>query len=149
MKATNKRCPVCGGGDLKHCYSGGSLIEGSVRRTYKCPACKLNVWTKEELVAAIALAKRSGEIEDFSRAKLKASLRRAIKASSPSIFVPENEPILEAITVQCCIRFQQLPFAARSTKFVGEIAVLCLNSAGYARAASLYEARSRRGKDNV
>lgn len=74
------RCPTCGASDTRVVDSRDLDDSATIRRRRECNMCSARFTTYERVESArLVVIKRSGEREEFDRAKLVAGLQKALK----------------------------------------------------------------------
>jgi transcriptional repressor NrdR len=96
------RCPNCGERDTRVVDSRDLDDSATIRRRRECPTCSTRFTTYERIESArLTVVKRSGEREEFDRAKLAAGLekalwRRPVPADAAGNAADEIETMLRA-----------------------------------------------------
>ncbi|MHB1614643.1 MAG: transcriptional regulator NrdR [Actinomycetes bacterium] len=91
-------CPFCRHPDSRVIDSRTADDGTAIRRRRQCPACGRRFTTLES--ASLAVVKRSGTTEPFSRAKVAAGVRKACQGRPPT----EDEIVLLAQGVEEAVR---------------------------------------------
>lgn len=131
------RCPFCRSGDSR-VVDSREVDEGqAIRRRRSCSACSRRFTTVEEPI--LAVVKRSGVTEPFSREKVVRGVRRACQGR------PVDEDALQQLAHQVDEAIRSLGFAEVPSHEVG-LAILgplrALDEVAYLRFASVYRAFS-------
>jgi transcriptional repressor NrdR len=98
------RCPNCGCQDDKVVDSRGSREGATIRRRRECIACGFRFTTYEEIErVGLAVLKRDGRREEFSREKLLLGMKKACQKRPISQKVIEDlvERIVNKVTDTC------------------------------------------------
>jgi transcriptional repressor NrdR len=131
------RCPYCRHPDSRVVDSREHDEGQSIRRRRACPECGRRFTTVEE--AAVAVIKRSGVTEPFSRTKVVNGVRRACQGRP----VDEDALALLAQTVEEAIRATgaaEIPSDEVGLAILGPLRAL--DEVAYLRFASVYQAFS-------
>src|SRR6476661_660591 len=125
-------CPFCRHPDSRVVDSRATDDGTSIRRRRQCPDCGRRFTTVE--TAGLAVVKRSGVTEPFSRAKVLSGVRKACQGRP----VGEDDLALLAQRVEEAVRAQGL--AEVDTHEVGLAILGPLGELAYLRFASVYQA---------
>lgn len=131
------RCPFCRHADSRVVDSRDAVDRQAVRRRRLCPACGRRFTTVEELV--LAVVKRSGVTEPFSRDKIVRGVRRACQGR------PVDEDALAQLAHRVEETIRSMGSAEVPSQEVG-LAILGplrdLDEVAYLRFASVYRSFS-------
>lgn len=130
------RCPKCGCQDDKVIDSRASREGATIRRRRECIACGHRFTTYEEIErAGLAVLKRDGRREEFSKEKLHAGLRKACQKRpiSPKVI----EDLVEKIANDLTDQFDREVPAEEIGKRVME-GLRLVDQVAYVRFASVY-----------
>ncbi len=128
------RCPFCRHDDSRVVDSRTSDDGGAVRRRRQCPACERRFTTVEAMT--LAVVKRSGVTEPFSRDKVLAGVRKACQGRP----VPEDDLALLAQCVEDAVRAlgtPEVPSPEVGLAILGPLREL--DEVAYLRFASVYQ----------
>jgi transcriptional repressor NrdR len=95
------RCPKCGCQDDKVIDSRASREGATIRRRRQCLGCGFRFTTYEEIErSGLAVVKRDGRREEFSKEKLLSGLKKACQKRpiSPKVIEEMVESIVEQVT---------------------------------------------------
>ena len=127
-------CPFCRHGDSRVIDSRAADDGGAIRRRRQCPSCGRRFTTSE--TTSLAVAKRSGVTEPFSRSKVVDGVRKACQGR------PVTEDQLQQLAQQVEDGIRSAGLAEIDAHEVG-IAVLeplrLLDEVAYLRFASVYQ----------
>jgi transcriptional repressor NrdR len=131
------RCPFCRHADSRVVDSREVVDRQAIRRRRSCPECGRRFTTVEELV--LAVVKRSGVTEPFSRDKIVSGVRRACQGR------PVDEDALQQLAHRVEEAIRSLGSAEVPSQEVG-LAILGplrdLDEVAYLRFASVYRSFS-------
>jgi transcriptional repressor NrdR len=131
------RCPFCRHADSRVVDSRDAVDRQAIRRRRLCPACGRRFTTVEELV--LAVVKRSGVTEPFSRDKIVGGVRRACQGR------PVEEDALQQLAHRVEETIRSMGSAEVPSQEVG-LAILGplrdLDEVAYLRFASVYRSFS-------
>jgi transcriptional repressor NrdR len=131
------RCPFCRHADSRVVDSRDVVDRQAIRRRRSCPECGRRFTTVEELV--LAVVKRSGVTEPFSRDKVVRGVRRACQGR------PVDEDALQQLAHRVEEEIRSMGSAEVPSQEVG-LAILGplrdLDEVAYLRFASVYRAFS-------
>jgi transcriptional repressor NrdR len=130
------RCPKCGCQDDKVIDSRASREGATIRRRRQCVSCGFRFTTYEEIEReGLAVLKRDGRREEFSREKLLSGLRKACQKRPISPRVIED--LVERIVNEVTDKYErEVP-----AEFIGKLVMESLrqtDEVAYVRFASVY-----------
>ncbi|OGL67140.1 transcriptional regulator NrdR [Candidatus Uhrbacteria bacterium RIFCSPHIGHO2_01_FULL_63_20] len=130
------RCPICNSGETKVVDSRISTDGGSVRRRRECEKCEFRFSTLEEVeLLDLAVVKRDGRREAYSREKLTRGLEKALEKR------PYTEAEFQALVHRVERDIQKKRRGELTSRELGEIVMNRLKAfdkVAYIRFASVY-----------
>jgi transcriptional repressor NrdR len=130
------RCPKCGCQDDKVIDSRASREGATIRRRRECIGCGYRFTTYEEVErAGLAVMKRDGRREDFSKEKLLSGLKKACQKRPVSPKVIED--LVDRIVNEITDKYEREVPAEAIGKLVME-GLRAIDEVAYVRFASVY-----------
>lgn len=130
-------CPVCNYKDTKVVDSRITNEGSLVRRRRECPKCVFRFSTYEQIeLLNIAIVKRDGKREAYSREKLESGLKRALEKRS------YTQEAFQNLITQIERSIQKLKKREITSEMVGELVMRHLkkfDKVAYIRFASVYQ----------
>lgn len=130
-------CPVCNYNDTKVVDSRITNEGSLVRRRRECPKCTFRFSTYEQIeLLNIAIVKRDGKREAYSREKMELGLKRALQKR------PYTQEAFQNLITQIERSIQKLKKREITSEMVGELVMKHLkrfDKVAYIRFASVYQ----------
>ena len=130
-------CPVCNYKDTKVIDSRITNDGSMVRRRRECPKCEFRFSTYEQIeLLNIAIVKRDGKREAYSREKLESGLKRALEKRS------YTQEAFQSLITQVERSIQKFKKREITSEVVGELVMRHLkkfDKVAYIRFASVYQ----------